>query len=146
VATDVSAEALRVAKANARWVLGPGWWQRVQFRQGTLLEPVRTPVDLVAANLPYIRSEEMAELPFPVRAFEPALALDGGRDGLALYRELLWQAPSKLRRRGVVLMECDPRQANALTALARAAFPGGTVTVRRDLAGHERLVEVATGE
>ena len=146
VATDVSAEALAVARRNARRVLGPGWWRRVRFRHGSLLEPVRGPVDLIAANLPYVRSEEMAGLPVSVRRFEPALALDGGGDGLEAYRELLRQAPGKVRPGGVVLMECDPRQADELAALARAAHPGGTVTVRRDLAGRERVVEVVTGE
>jgi release factor glutamine methyltransferase len=145
VATDTSPEALSVAKKNARRILGSGWPRRLRFRLGNLLAPVRGSVDVIAANLPYITSAEMVALPVSVRDYEPAGALDGGPDGLDAYRGLLQQAPAKLKPGGALLMECDPRQARQLARLARAAFPAGTVSVLRDLAGRERIVEVATG-
>jgi len=142
VATDVSPEALAVARGNARRVLGPEWWRRVRFRAGNSLEPVGRPGDVIAANLPYVPSTEMDRLPVPVRQYEPSLALDGGADGLDLYRALLRQVPGKVRPGGILLMECDPRQAKVLAGIARKAFPDAQVVVRRDLAGRDRLVEV----
>jgi release factor glutamine methyltransferase len=141
-AVDVSPAALVVARANARRLLGPKQ-QQVRFVQGNLLEPVIAPVDCIAANLPYVAAADLDALSSSVRDFEPALALDGGADGLDLYRRLLCQAPPKLRPGGRLLMECDPRQAQTLVGLARAAFPSAQVTVYRDLAGWERVVQVA---
>ncbi len=142
VATDVSPAALAVARANARRLLGTRQ-RRLRFLEGSLLEPVDGQVDVIAANLPYVPSAEVPALPVSVRVFEPALALDGGSDGLDGYRALLRQAPAKLKRGGALLMECDPRQAPALAALAEAAFPMAHVEVWRDLAGRDRVVEAA---
>jgi release factor glutamine methyltransferase len=141
LATDVSPAALAVARANARRLLGARQ-RRVRFLEGSLLEPVDEQVDIIAANLPYVPSAEMPALPVSVRGFEPAQALDGGRDGLDGYRALLHQAAAKLKPGGALLMECDPRQAPALAALAAAAFPQAHVAVQRDLAGRDRVLEV----
>jgi release factor glutamine methyltransferase len=140
-AVDVSPAALGVARANARRLLGPKQ-QQVRFVRGNLLEPVIAPAACIAANLPYVAAGELDDLPSSVREYEPALALDGGADGLDLYRRLLHQAPVKLRPAGLLLMECDPRQTKTLVGLARAAFPEAQVEVHRDLAGWERVVQV----
>ena len=144
VAVDVSPAALAVARANARRVLGPRQ-QRVRFRAGDLLAPVDGHADVIVANLPYVPASELTTLPAPVRDFEPALALDGGPDGLDLYRTLLRQAPAKLKPGGALLMECDPRQAATLARLAQEAFTRARVDVRRDLSGKDRLVEAVAG-
>jgi release factor glutamine methyltransferase len=144
-ATDSSAEALDVARDNAARSLGDGWEQRVRFirfTHGPLLADVPERVDVLCANLPYIPSAEVATLPVSVREYEPWPALDGGADGLDAYRALLADAPQRLTARGAVLMECDPRQADALLALALGALPGGLGQIVRDLAGEARVVEV----
>jgi release factor glutamine methyltransferase len=140
-ATDTSAAALELARANAERLLGPGQAQVICLL-GDLLQPVPVEVDLVAANLPYVPTPELNALPRPVRVYEPLQALDGGPDGLDPYRRLLRQVPAYLKAGGVLLMECDPRQAPTLRALAEQALPEATVSIHRDLAGRDRLVEV----
>lgn len=140
MAVDVSAAALAVARENA---CRHGVADRVAFYQGDLLVPFLAggkAFDLVAANLPYVPSGEMAGLPGPVR-YEPALALDGGPDGLALYRCLVPQAARVLRPGGHLLMEIDPRQSEAVLALLPAlTWRARTVP---DLTGRTRLVAAA---
>ena len=141
-ATDSSDEALAVARENAARTLGAGWEARLTLTHGALLAGVPESVDLVCANLPYIPTAELAALPVSVRDYEPWSALDGGDDGLDLYRALLASLPGRLSARGAVLMECDPRQADALLKMALAALPSARGTIVRDLAGDARVVEV----
>jgi release factor glutamine methyltransferase len=140
-ATDASAAALEVARANAARLLGPDGL-RVTLLRCDLLDGVDEPLDLIAANLPYVPTAELPGLQLPVRGFEPHQALEGGGDGLDLYRRLLIQAQTRLAAGGALLMECDARQAQALQSLARTAFPGAHVEVYPDLAGWPRVVEV----
>jgi release factor glutamine methyltransferase len=139
-ATDRSPEALDVARLNAAR-LGVG--ERCFFYHGNLLEPLsglglRGRVDLIAANLPYIGREEYPGLPEEVRLYEPPPALDGGAGGLDLYRRLIPAAPEFLKKGGLLLMEIGCRQGQALSALL--SVPVWKVTVRKDLAGLDRLV------
>jgi len=140
-ATDLSAGALEVARANARRL---GLAARLAFFEGDLDEPVRgRAYDAVLANLPYVPSRDVAAAPDPV-SFEPRTALDGGPDGLALYRRLLPRLPAALRPGGVALLEAAPPTVDALLALAAAAFPHGTASLGRDYGGRGRYVKVET--
>lgn len=132
-----SAAALAYAVANrARHGLAG----RVLLVRGDLLAPVG-PVDVIVANLPYLRPEQLhAGL-----SWEPAEALDGGADGLAGYRALLPQAAARLTTPGLFAAEIDPAQTGAMLALCRGAFPDAVVDVRRDLAGLKRFVTVIRG-
>ncbi len=141
VALDCYMEALEVARLNACRLLGTAAG-RVALVCADLLAPVCGPLQLIAANLPYIPAAELPTLPPSVRLFEPRGALDGGSDGLDLYRALLRQVPRVLAPGGALLMECDPRQAAPLLALAQAALPDGQGRVRHDLAGRARVVEL----
>lgn len=139
IAVDVSAAALAVAAANvARHAP-----DRVHLVRGDLLTALAPGFDLITANLPYIATDEWPALPVGVKFHEPALALDGGRDGLDLIQDLLPQAAARLRPGGLLLLEVGWRQGQAVAELARAAFPGAAVAVRPDFAGHERIVAVA---
>ena len=139
IATDVSRSALLVAEANAREL---GVAHRVELRQGDLLAPVRETVDVVCANLPYLRDDALASLAGERTslAFEPRVAVVAGPDGLALVRRALADVPRVLRAGGVALFECDPPQAGPLAELARGV--GLDARVVRDLAGSDRVVEV----
>jgi release factor glutamine methyltransferase len=117
-----------------------GLVNRVDLVQGSLLEWCDEPIDLLLANLPYLRPEQMAAN--PDLAAEPPLALDGGEAGLALIASLLMDAPRVVRSGGAVGIEIDPAQATAVTSLARRAFPGARVAILRDLAGHARHVTI----
>ena len=134
-ASDVSPAALEVARANAER-LGAA----VTFVEGDLGAPLaaHAPFSLIVANLPYVPAGELASLPADVRT-EPALALDGGADGLVLVRRLVAEAPALLAAGGVLALEIGADQADATRALLEAA--GFTdVQTRRDLAGVERVV------
>jgi release factor glutamine methyltransferase len=127
VATDTSADALDVARANAQR-LGLD----VEFLQGDLLEPVRGAVDAVVSNPPYVGAG--AELAPEVARHEPVGALFAGDDGLDVVRRLVAQA-----RAPFLAMEIGAGQAAAVAALCReAGF--AAVDVVRDLAGIERVV------
>ena len=134
-ATDISAEALEVARANVeKFGLGP----RVTLLEGDLLEPLPGRVDVIVANLPYIPSGRLEELQ-PELAWEPRTALDGGMDGMDQLRRLMGQSACRLTSDGVMLLEIDPGQGETLRRLAEKLFPGATTSVEEDLAGLERL-------
>ncbi len=139
-ATDISPDALAVARANAER-LG----LTITFLQGDLEQPL-TPLgrfDLMVANLPYIPSAEIDGLAADVRS-EPRLALDGGADGLALVRRLVAGAPEILHPDGCLALEIGAGQAGPVEELLRGAGFGG-VRSRRDLAGIERVVSGVKG-
>ncbi|MBE3587374.1 MAG: peptide chain release factor N(5)-glutamine methyltransferase [Thermoanaerobacteraceae bacterium] len=145
-ATDLSAAALAVAVENAR---RHGVSGRICFLQGDLLSPVQEilppgSLSLVAANLPYIPSREMGRLMPDVALYEPRLALDGGDDGLALYRRLIPGAHRLLVPGGYLLMEIDPAQAPSFAPLLPEE--DWSYRVERDLAGRERLVVARKNE
>lgn len=138
-AVDISPGALEVARTNAaRHHLE----DRVRFLQGDLLGPLQEPVDVIAANLPYVALDEWPTLPPDIVQYEPSLALAGGTDGLAVIRRLLEQAPGKLRPHGVVLLEIGSTQGSAVAALAHRHFPDAFVEVVSDYGYHDRIVRI----
>lgn len=139
VAVDASLEAIAMVGRNRERL---GLQDRVQLQVGSLLCWRDEPVDLVLANLPYLRPDQIAENP-DLRA-EPLLALDGGSDGLDLIRQLLNDAPRVLRCGGALGLEIDPAQSEAVIALAHGRFPGSVVRVLQDLAGFDRHVIIQT--
>jgi release factor glutamine methyltransferase len=140
-ATDISPEALAIASGNA---VRHGVADRVRFLEGSWTEPLRGEerLDILVSNPPYVTTAELDELPVDVRGFEPRLALDGGDDGLDASRALIPAVTALVRPGGFAAVEVDPRRAGAVAALAaERGGGGGTVTVVRDLAGLERVVE-----
>jgi release factor glutamine methyltransferase len=131
IATDISADALDVARANAAR-LGLD----VTFSAGDLLDAVDGPIDAVVSNPPYIPAGDRASLPPDVREHEPAAALFGGEDGLAVYRRLVPQAASRVR---FIAVEVGAGQAGAVAELMRACG-FGDVEAHADLAGIDRVV------
>lgn len=140
VARDVSARALQVAAGN---INRHRLRSRVMTARGNLLRGAAA-ADLIVANLPYISERQKLVRPRELD-YEPALALDGGADGLSLIREAIAQAPAALKPGGAVLFECDPSQARRLVRLAQHQWPAAQVTVHKDLAGRDRVVRVQTG-
>lgn len=141
VAIDASADALAVARAN---VAVHGLAQRIELRHGDLLEPLDEPVDVVAANLPYLRDDAVDHLAAERTSlrFEPRAAVVAGPDGLDLIRRCAAQLPRALAPGGIALFECDPPQADEVARLLGAAL-GGMPLVVPDLTGAAR---VAVGE
>ena len=137
-ATDISTEALRVARNNAE---KHGVTGRITFLQGNLLEPLPEPVDLIIANLPYVRRSDIPQKG-PL-SFEPRAALDGGEAGLDTIRELCRQVSGKLRPNGCLLLEIGQGQVKAVSDLLKSRFPAATIEVAPDLAGIERVVALS---
>ena len=130
VATDAIAEALEVARANARR-LG----LEVAFHHGDLLADVAGPLDAVVSNPPYV--EDGAELEPDIVRYEPALALRSGPDGLDVIRRLLPAAGATAAR--TVALEIGAGQAAAVAELIReSGFPA--VETIADLAGIDRVL------
>jgi release factor glutamine methyltransferase len=138
IATDLSPDALAIARKN---VDRHGVAGRVQLLEGDLLDPLGQPVDLIVSNPPYTI---LSEIDAGVRRHEPRQALDGGADGLALYRRLLAQARPKLRPGGAMLLEIGAAQAEAVVELARQWFPEASFSVHQDLARLDRVVVIDT--
>lgn len=133
LATDASAGALVVARRNGQ---AHGLTGHLGFGVANLLEP---PVaDLVLANLPYVPSDAIAELPVAA-SYEPRLALDGGPDGLDLVRGLLDALPRALGPGGLALLEIGADQVDALRAEVRERLSGWELVVHDDLAGRARI-------
>lgn len=135
-AADISSDALDLARENA---VGHAVGDRMSFVEADLLPTSSSagPWDVVAANLPYVRSEAMAALPTPT-TFEPALALDGGPDGLSIIARLLDALPAGLAAGGAAFLEIGADQGEAIVALAGQRLPAWSCTVETDLAGLPR--------
>lgn len=128
------------ARANTRDNIDRlGLGDRVALLSGSMLDPIpsRRAVDWVVSNPPYIATDVLAQLEPEVSKHEPRLALDGGPDGLAAYRELI---PSALKRaRAGVLVEVGAGQAEDVATLFREAG-AATVHTWPDLSGINRVV------
>ncbi len=140
-ALDESANSLAVTAKNAQ---RHGVEKRVRCLLGNLLEPLPEAVDLIAANLPYVGSEEWDALAPEIREHEPRGALDGGPGGLEVIRRLLATAGPHLRPGGTILIEIGAQQGPAARALAAEHFPQARIDVLQDYARLDRLVVVQT--
>ncbi len=134
VASDISEAALQVAGENARRLDAS-----VIFVQSDLYGSITGIYDVIVSNPPYIMSGVLGTLMPEVRAHEPEIALDGGKDGLALYRRITGGAAGRLRIGGILAVEIGFDQRDAVTGLFRES--GFThVTCYKDLCGLDRVV------
>jgi release factor glutamine methyltransferase len=139
LAIDISPDALDLARENA---VGHAAADRLRFLEADLLPPVVVDrYDLVLANLPYVRDDAMAGLPVAA-SFEPAIALDGGRDGLGVIGRLLARLPDALTDDGLAMLEIGADQGDAIAALAASALPGWSCAIELDLAGLPRVARI----
>jgi release factor glutamine methyltransferase len=137
-ASDISAAALRVARENAR-ALGAA----VSFFRGDLLAAVASSsCDMITANPPYVPRRDQHAIQREVRDFEPAVALWGGEDGLAIYRRLIPEAARVLRPGGWLLLELGYQAADPVLAML-SGWAGGEI--RTDLAGLPRVALARRG-
>ena len=138
-ATDISPAALRVAQINSR---KHGVTDVLRLLQGDLLDPLPEPADLIVANLPYVREEELSRV--NTWHFEPSTALNGGYDGLDTIRRLGAQVDGKLRSGGGLLLEIGLAQGEAVTAFFRELFPSAEIKLIPDGNGIDRVVSLLT--
>jgi len=137
-ATDISAEALEVARANAGRLLPS---ETIHFCCGDLFDAVSQGSGLfhmIISNPPYVPAAEITGLSPEVRG-EPMLALDGGGDGLDIIRSIISRAPEFLYSGGSLLLEADPRQMQRIASLLlQAGFTA--IQTNKDLSGKERVI------
>jgi len=135
VATDISREALEVARRNA---IRHGVGDRVTFRYGDLLEGIERPVDAIVANPPYVVDRAGPALQPEVRDYEPAVALFGGSEGFDLVTRLVAEAPSRLHPGGYLVFEFGLGQDVEVEQLLDRAPELTLIELRRDLQGIAR--------
>jgi len=148
IATDISADALAVARHNAmRYACN------IDFFQGSLLQPIagrfgrrQGKLAAVVSNPPYISFDDIESLPGSVRDWEPAVALFSGRDGIAITARLVREAAAQLAPGGLLALEVDARRASLVAELAASDWRYDDVRVELDLAGRERFVLATRGE
>ena len=140
IATDISPQALDVAKENAKRLEAD-----VQFKLGHLLEPVKDEqFDLILCNPPYIGEDETKEMDQTVLDHEPKRALFAKDNGLAIYKELAESIPAYLKPRGRVFFEIGHQQGDAVTKLFDKTFPEATVECWQDFNQLDRVVAIYT--
>ncbi len=136
-ASDLSWEALKVARRN---IEDHDVRQQVTLVNSNLADAFAGPFDLVCANLPYIPTDQLAQLEVARR--EPRMALDGGTSGTKLIYEVLETLPRILTQDGCALFEVDPDQVVGVVDRARTSFPLADLRVEKDLAGRDRLLMI----
>lgn len=137
VATDVSTDALAVARENARRL---GVLDRIDFRHGPLLGGLDEAPDVIVSNPPYIREAQRATLPPDVAEYEPHQALFAGSDGLAVIRPLIDLASRRLAPGGWVILEIGAGQDHAVEDLIAASRGLAAAEVLADLEARPRVV------
>ncbi len=130
-AVDISSKALKTARYNAEQYQVEG---SIKFLLGDLAEPLPEQVDILVANMPYVKSDDCAI------SHEPHLALDGGVDGLAVIERLCAGLQNKLKPGGSVVLEIGQGQEKRVKQYLAAALPGCCIETIKDLAGIERVV------
>ena len=140
LATDISSAALEVAQSNA---LKHHVKHQIELIECDILPkqlPDESRFDLICANLPYIPTEKLHTLPIYGR--EPTHALDGGDDGLDLFRRLLAVAPKHLSPGGRMLLEIEATRGPAASSMVYDVFEEAEIHLYQDLAQQDRLLEI----
>lgn len=136
--TDFSPAALKVAQVNAaKFSLS----HRLKFTSTNLLVGLLEHFDLICANLPYIPSQVLKDL--PVAVGEPHLALDGGQHGTELIFMLMEQARGCLAPGGMMVLEIESSQGADARKQAGSLYPGARVEILKDLSGNDRCIKIS---
>jgi release factor glutamine methyltransferase len=138
-ATDSSRSALEVARLNCRHHKVA---EQVTLLTGDLLQPLPEPVDLIVANLPYIKNSELLDLSPEIVGFEPGLALDGGESGLDCIQKLLQQVKDKTNAGGCLLLEIGHDQEIDVSHLIHTYLNGLNFRFIADLNCIKRVVKI----
>jgi release factor glutamine methyltransferase len=135
VAVDLSEDALSLARENAATL---GASDRIAFRRSDLLDQMEGPFHWIVANLPYIPTADLNALQREVR-FDPALALDGGKDGLTIIKRLIESVPDKIASNGMIALEVGQDQARRVWGfLADQNYRD--ISIKKDYQGVERVL------
>jgi release factor glutamine methyltransferase len=139
-AVDISAAALEIARTNVK---RHGVSDRVHLRQGDLFAPLGAKTrsfDLIVSNPPYIRTGEISLLEPEIREWEPTTALDGGVDGMDIYRRIIGEAHEYLAPGGHIVLEIGADLGKTVAELFTGSDYYGQVSVYPDYAGKDRVI------
>lgn len=137
-ATDISKEALKVARKNATDLQA-----EVHFFEGDFLQPFidrGEKLDIIVSNPPYISEKERSSLSITVKNYDPSLALFAEEEGLAAYRQIVEQAKQVAVPGALLALEIGSSQGSQVMQIVKNSFPFAEVEVRRDINGRERMV------
>jgi len=140
IATDISFEALTVAKENASF----HGVKSIQFIEGNLYEPLqgeRKIFDLIISNPPYIPTNEISQLPPGIRDYEPHVAFDGEADGLGFYRKIIREAHHYLKSSGYLILEVGKDQSQEVAKIICETKKFSPPEIIPDLSGAERVIK-----
>lgn len=138
LATDISKQAITVAKENAKRLKA-----NVQFFQGDFLQPIideNKQVNIIVSNPPYIAKSEEDLLSRTVKKFDPALALFAADDGLAAYKKITDEAQHVLTNNGVIAFEIGHKQGPAVQKVIAECFPNSESLIIQDINKKNRIV------
>lgn len=141
VATDISLDALLLAKENARYL---SVLDRIKFINGDLFNPISSSAnlfDLIISNPPYIIDQEINLLSKEVKDYEPRIAIDGGPDGLEFYRRIISQSPFYLCEEGWLLLEIGRGQAEKVLEMIEREGYFHKPDLIKDLSGVKRVLK-----
>jgi release factor glutamine methyltransferase len=140
IATDISREALLLAKENAK---SAGVLEKIEFVNGHLFDPfcLLRIFDLILSNPPYIAHSEIQGLAREVKEYEPIIALNGGEDGLMFYRSIISEAPFYLRKGGWLLFEVGQGQGPGVSEQIEREGGFFKPECLHDLSGRGRVVK-----
>ena len=136
-ATDISSAALEVAQLNCKYY---NITKQITLLNGNLLEPLPEPVDLIVANLPYIKSSEIANLSPETTNYEPRIAIDGGINGLNQINDLLQQVKEMISPQGCLLLEIGYDQEIEVISLINQYLPNAKLSLIPDYNEVNRVV------
>ncbi len=150
IATDICDKALTVAAENiAKYNLS----ERIELLQGDLFEPIINRLDegnlsacggfdLIVCNPPYVSRDEYEKLDEKVKNYEPKLALDGGSDGLDVYRRIAADAGGHLKKDGALILEIGYLQGQQVKKLLKESDCFGPIKIEKDFSNNDRIITV----
>lgn len=138
--SDVSDDAIKLGEENARLNQ-----VKVKFVKSDMLKKFsvglgKKKYDMIISNPPYIESKVISTLEPEVKEHEPITALDGGKDGLDFYRIIAEEAPSRIKKNGMLVLEIGSDQGESVKKLLKDSNSFADIEVKKDLANHDRIV------
>lgn len=131
MASDISKKALEVAKRNAKEILKNE--NSISWLNNDLFDGITEKFDLIVSNPPYIRTADLEKLPDDVK-HEPIIALDGGKDGLDMYRRIRVQVPNNMKENSILMMEIGYDQKEEVMSLFESS------KCLKDFAQNDRVI------
>jgi release factor glutamine methyltransferase len=136
IGIDISRNALNVAIKNRNFHR----INKLDFIQSDCLDGVNSKFDMILANLPYVSEHLLPDL--EVSKFEPKQALNGGEEGLEIYKKLIKQIPSHINTPGLVLLEIQFDQSSRIIEEINKSLPHASITIIKDYSEHDRIIKI----